>query len=180
MSAPLDPKTAAEVLEDLRLQILTSAGGGPLRAITLHQPWAWAILHAGKTVENRGWPLAWWATGKWFALHAGVAQSAEADDAEWIRTAFGLQVPASMGRGLVGLVKFGTAYKLEASPYSAGDGDRPTPWECGPVCWPITDRLALPEPIAIRGAQGFWFVPPAETAQVLAQLERAAGAEARP
>jgi hypothetical protein len=24
-------------------------------AISVHQPWAWAILHAGKNVENRTW-----------------------------------------------------------------------------------------------------------------------------
>src|SRR6478752_931390 len=24
-------------------------------AISVHQPWAWAILHAGKNVENRSW-----------------------------------------------------------------------------------------------------------------------------
>jgi len=27
-----------------------------MKAISLWQPWAWAILHAGKDVENRTWP----------------------------------------------------------------------------------------------------------------------------
>lgn len=26
-----------------------------MRALSIRQPWAWAILHAGKRVENRGW-----------------------------------------------------------------------------------------------------------------------------
>jgi hypothetical protein len=26
-----------------------------MRALTVRQPWAWAILHAGKDTENRGW-----------------------------------------------------------------------------------------------------------------------------
>jgi len=26
-----------------------------MRAITIRQPWAWAIVHAGKRVENRSW-----------------------------------------------------------------------------------------------------------------------------
>jgi hypothetical protein len=26
-----------------------------MRALTVKQPWAWAILHAGKDIENRGW-----------------------------------------------------------------------------------------------------------------------------
>ena len=24
-------------------------------ALTIRQPWAWAILHASKDIENRGW-----------------------------------------------------------------------------------------------------------------------------
>lgn len=27
------------------------------RALTVKQPWAWAICHAGKNVENRTWPI---------------------------------------------------------------------------------------------------------------------------
>lgn len=26
-----------------------------MKALSIRQPWAWAILHAGKRVENRGW-----------------------------------------------------------------------------------------------------------------------------
>ena len=26
-----------------------------MKAVSVHQPWAWAILHAGKNVENRTW-----------------------------------------------------------------------------------------------------------------------------
>ena len=26
-----------------------------MKALSIHQPWAWAILNAGKTVENRTW-----------------------------------------------------------------------------------------------------------------------------
>lgn len=178
MTAPttpaLRPVTVAKVLEELKLQILTPAGGGALRAITLHQPWAWAILHAGKTVENRTWPLARWATGKWIALHAGAPQRTEADDAEWIRTTFGLHVPANTGRGLVGLVKFGMP-----RPPVARRTQPEHQWEFGPWCWPITDRLALPSAIPIRGAQGFWVVPPGPPDQILEQLARVAGGEAR-
>lgn len=28
----------------------------PLMAISIRQPWAWAIIHAGKDIENRDWP----------------------------------------------------------------------------------------------------------------------------
>lgn len=26
-----------------------------MKAITVRQPWAWAIIHAGKDIENRSW-----------------------------------------------------------------------------------------------------------------------------
>lgn len=26
-----------------------------LRALTIRQPWAWAIIHGGKDIENRSW-----------------------------------------------------------------------------------------------------------------------------
>jgi len=27
-----------------------------MKALTIRQPWAWAIFHAGKDIENRDWP----------------------------------------------------------------------------------------------------------------------------
>lgn len=27
-----------------------------MKAITIRQPWAWAIIHIGKDIENRSWP----------------------------------------------------------------------------------------------------------------------------
>jgi hypothetical protein len=26
-----------------------------VKALTIRQPWAWAVVYAGKDVENRGW-----------------------------------------------------------------------------------------------------------------------------
>lgn len=43
-----------------------------LRGLTLRQPWNWAILHAGKPVENRPMRAPRMLAGKWFALHAGA------------------------------------------------------------------------------------------------------------
>jgi hypothetical protein len=28
----------------------------PIKALSIRQPWAWAIVHAGKDIENRDWP----------------------------------------------------------------------------------------------------------------------------
>ena len=43
-----------------------------MKAITVRQPWAWAIVHGGKTIENRA--LAWSYRGP-LAIHAGLRWS---------------------------------------------------------------------------------------------------------
>lgn len=39
-----------------------------MKALTVRQPWAWAIACAGKTVENRSWPTDYRGL---LAIHAG-------------------------------------------------------------------------------------------------------------
>ena len=164
MTALLDRALAARVLAELRAQLAT---GYRLQAITVWQPWSWAILHAGKPAENRTWVLPRHLAGKWVALHAGAGQSGRqlADDSESIREMFAINVPPSLPRrALVGLVKFSSAHRLERLP-------RPTTeWDCGPWCWDVGDRLALPKPVLASGAQGFWIVPDDLVGQVLEQL----------
>jgi hypothetical protein len=43
-----------------------------MRVLTVRQPWAWAIIHGGKTIENR--TAAWSYRGP-VAIHAGAAIS---------------------------------------------------------------------------------------------------------
>lgn len=175
MTAPLHQKTAARVLEELRRQLQPGIHRFPqLRAVTLHQPWAWAILYGGKTVENRVWRLSRLFCGKWIALHAAVPQKNEVELGKWLRTAAGLAVPPpeKIGRGIVGLVKFGTPFQVDPDGFA---GRKPqNVWEVGPWCWPIEDRVAIPEPIPLKGMQGFWFVAQDPKEQLLGQLERAA------
>lgn len=42
-----------------------------MRILTLHRPWAWAIVHAGKNIENRQRNLAGSYRGP-IAIHAGM------------------------------------------------------------------------------------------------------------
>jgi len=39
-----------------------------VKALSIRQPWAWAILHAGKNIENRSWNTKFRGT---FLIHAG-------------------------------------------------------------------------------------------------------------
>src|SRR5262245_61800575 len=49
--------------------------GGILKALTIRQPWAWAIIHAGKDIENRSWNTRLRGT---IAVHAGFNYEREA------------------------------------------------------------------------------------------------------
>ncbi len=45
-----------------------------MKTLSLRQPWAWAILHAGKRIENRGWNTHYRGD---FLIHASLANSAK-------------------------------------------------------------------------------------------------------
>lgn len=67
--------------------------GLPRIALSLIQPWAWAVLHAGKDVENR----VWWSTIReefWIAASAQVTRRYYDSSRECIeRIAPGIRVP---------------------------------------------------------------------------------------
>lgn len=46
------------------------------KALTVKQPWAWLILHGGKDVENRMWPISYRGP---LLIHAGKTYDDEAD-----------------------------------------------------------------------------------------------------
>ena len=53
-----------------------------MKAITVRQPWAWAILHGGKDVENRTRNIAGSYRGP-LVIHAGLALDKAAMCAAW-------------------------------------------------------------------------------------------------
>lgn len=65
-------------------------GGGQVKALTIRQPYAWAICHAGKRIENRAWlkapsllAVARRLVGQRIAIHAaaGGGKRDDFDDA---------------------------------------------------------------------------------------------------
>lgn len=136
---------------------------GGLHALTVWQPWPWAVVNAGKRVENRTWPLPDRFVGVPVALHAG-GNKAQSDDllaARRIAAAKGLDLAwpqTYVKSALVALVRFGPSFEVERpSAYE---------WEQGPYAWPITQVRRLARPVPCRGAQGLWPVPPAVALEV--------------
>lgn len=134
-----------------------------MHALTIWQPWAWAVAYAGKDVENRTWKPPSWAIGRRIAIHAGKRVD-DADAYKFICDRLGvdaLHPDATSVRGAV--VCVATLY---------GTTDRQiSVWFGGPVGWILTNVTPLPRPVPCRGAQGLWALQPAAVAAVLEQID---------
>jgi hypothetical protein len=127
--------------------------------LTINQPWAWAILHAGKCVENRTWytphrgPLL---------VHAGKSRRwYDAEDPEDWKEAYGVELPRweLMATGaVVGVVELVDCVRPALDYFLPGRG--PCVWAEGPWCWVLERPRAFPAPVPLRGQQGLFDVPP--------------------
>lgn len=139
-----------------------------MKAITIRQPWAWAILHAGKTIENRDWRTR--VRGR-VAIHAakGCTSSEYWDAHIFMRRILGyaglveLKFPGlNTGTLPLGAI-VGTVEIVDC--VSQSD----SPWFVGDYGFVLRDPIALPEPIPCRGMLNFWEVPAAIVRQMEAQ-----------
>lgn len=123
-----------------------------MKALTLHQPWAWAIIHGPKRIENRTWAPPASLIGQRIAIHAG--KTFDHDGHHWILQSFpDLSIPtdsAAFRRGAI----IGSVELVGVERKDPGD-----PWWEGPVGWRLDKPLAYPEPIVCSGKQGLWEVP---------------------
>jgi hypothetical protein len=151
----------------------------PTRALSLYAPWCYAILHAGKDVENRVWDPghpnakfrgAFWIHASMFGGERGRArENLEAeclsvletapDDGARLLNPDDLVAWSLKARGkIVGVAEIVGAVEESESPWFFG---------------PLGLQLAFAKPSAAwvpcRGALGFWRVPP----DVLEQLGKA-------
>jgi hypothetical protein len=133
----------------------------PELAISVRQPWAWALIHAGKTYENRSagaikfmLPL----TGR-RAIHAakGMTREEYEDARDFMASEIGIACPAPadlLRGGIIGSVMITGVVK-----------DSESPWFVGPRGLVIDD----PKPcdfIPSSGALGYFKWKPADTAIV--------------
>jgi hypothetical protein len=155
-----------------------STSSDPMVALTLIQPWAWAIAVAGKRLENRSWrpPRKLW--GQRIAIHAGLKFD---EDSALALLAMGHTVPPGVGLGAI----VATARVLGVVHREADGGmavescceEPPTwaiskkslEWFAGPFGWILDDVRVLREPVHCKGKQGLWTVPAEVKRQVLAQ-----------
>ena len=122
-----------------------------MKAITLRQPWAWAIINAGKNIENRNWKTHF--RGR-VAIHAAAGMTrGEYDRAcEYIRGVNRrIRLPAyeELERGaIIGTVEVADCVQ-----------DSDSPWFMGKYGFILARPRRLREPIPCKGALSFWNIP---------------------
>ena len=157
-----------------------------MKALTLWRPWPAAIIHSTKRVENRGWLPPRWLIGNDFAIHAGktvdeatvegLIEAAHHMDPDGVHPDL---LPGPLG--IVAVVRLvGYVSELGGARVCSGIGSErareivDSEWYCGPVGWVLDNVRPLTAPVACKGAQGLWAVPPDAEAAVLAQIGREA------
>lgn len=129
-----------------------------MKALTIQQPWAWAIVAGWKPVENRVWTTAYRGP---LAIHAG--QTYDGDGEDLIRATIPHQDWPDFGalpRGaVIGMATISGICSrfLSADPPICGCD--PAWQQPGLYHWAVGDSRWLREPVACRGRQRLWDVP---------------------
>jgi len=140
---------------------MVPVGFAALKALTIRQPWAWAMVYAGKDVENRRWRTAY--RGPLLIHAAKNTDPAGATKLLWTMAdpeAFAQPRAAFETRGAI----IGLAYLADILT------DSPSRW-AQPGCyhWILESPAPVDPPIPCQGRQGLWN-PPHAAAEVVADL----------
>lgn len=152
----------------------------PHRALSVIQPWTWAIAEGFKPLENRDWPPPAGATDHVIALHASKGYDNEAllsfaevgGDVEraWLAIDHtSVEQPSTLARGaFVGTVKVrgfvnrSGAMSLPRSTFV---------WFCGEYGWLLENPVPLLKAVPAKGKLGLWYLDVVQRAALGAQLE---------
>ncbi|MEU8139022.1 hypothetical protein [Streptodolium elevatio] len=116
--------------------------GRPVRALTLHQPWAHAIAHLGKDVENRTRRTNF--RDGLVLVHAGARVDHDA-----LR-----DLPADVAAAMTSSAVVAVTRITDAHPDCGG---RCSTWaQPGAWHWQLAGTVALTAPVPAPGAQGLW------------------------
>jgi hypothetical protein len=114
-----------------------------MKALSVQQPWAWAIIHAGKDIENRTWRTQYRGV---IAIHAAYRKRAGAQLPQGVRK----PGPDELVLGAV----IGTAEIVAVVDHHGSK------WFEGPFGFVLANPKALAKPLSCKGSLGLWEVPP--------------------
>ena len=118
-----------------------------MKALTVQQPWAWAIIHGGKDVENRARNCRF--RGR-FYVHAGLKHSTF-DDAFVRRHAGVSALPDLLLGYIIGTVELYDVLPPMSPPLSGSPWASANQWN-----WLLRDPRPLRKPIPARGHLAWW------------------------
>lgn len=151
-----------------RTPVTSTTAADDLRVITVRQPWAWALIHGGKDVENRVRNIAGSYRGP-LAIHAALADADSAPEWVWMAAAAdtrtlvlrepGKSLARWQPRGaVIGVVNLWAVH--EADHACCPDRGVPpfgTKWamaEHWHLC--VSNPIAFADPIPASGQLGLW------------------------
>lgn len=126
-----------------------------MKALSVWQPWAWALVQGYKPCENRTWKLWKGILGTTVAIH-GASTHVPAHH-KTIRSMTGVDPsgPSLDCRAIVGVVDI-----VDCIPPGAPAPAHVEPWRNPEgYAFVVDNALAIPDPIPIHGALGFWQLP---------------------
>lgn len=143
-----------------------------MKALTVRQPYADAIAHRAKPVENRSKPLPVKHIGVPVLLHAGKEPHASGITAVDLAQLTGARTHSwpDTRSAIIAVIRFGGFHLADSNDHWCCRpwGQVPTRVQPEVWHWQITDVTPLDEPVPATGALGFW--TPKE--DVLAAVQR--------
>lgn len=135
-----------------------------MRALTVRQPWAAAIAHGDKHIENRKTPIPAKHLGATILIHAGAAEDANALPADMVR-AWPLHY-----RAIVAVAALASCHQATTprccAPWGFPQTDDGKLWH-----WVLEDVCPLPHPPRpVTGQLGLWTVDDDTLAAVQRQI----------
>ena len=137
----------------------------PLLALTMWQPWAHAVVHGSKRVENRPWKPYPAVLGQHIALHASDVIEPGVLARLNVRFGYAWTERDLARKAIVGVVRVTGFVLTSEDPW----------WHAGQVGWTLDDVVAIePVPIA-RGYHKLWPLPAEIAAEVRCRAAEARG-----
>jgi hypothetical protein len=127
------------------------------KALSIRPPWWWAILYAGKDIENRDWPTSyrgpvWIHASKWWSKK-GIGENLE--DAAEMAERSGVVLPPidldwmqRQGGHIVGSILIVDCVERSSSP-----------WFVGRFGLVLRNPVPLADPVPYKGSLGLFSIP---------------------
>lgn len=138
-----------------------------MKALTIHQPWAWAIAQGYKTIENRNWVTSYRGP---LLIHAGRSRKSIESGRRFLGR-LGIEMPDAdqLAFGaIMAITRLKHCLELEAVIEN--------PFAEGPICWVLEDVHAI-EPLPWPGEQGLFNVADEAVKKLRLVGSRAVGVE---